>query len=339
MLMVIYVSGRYTGRPKGRLAIVVELTLVGLVLTDGRSKTGSRRRQLASANWALVPAGIRNHVLLDWARINSAPGLPLGHSPLGVCEKSAGRTANCVPRPFLAWSGWGPRLCRVDKGNFDWLQILEATKLHLPPSRPKNRVRPRLCSTPPKTQAPRRGFTIMEVALAATVLALTLVGMIQVIDSGSEMLDLSRKQTIAAQILQDEIDQLRLMTWSQVTITSLAHSDATSDISTTRLFATFAGQPEPRDGSQNLSRVHRFPQHSAPRISSSDITPFASLAQIHAPAGASDLHCHSGPGITGHQYTPHQHDVCGKKWPQCRLPKIVGPRGFATVCRGSPWWR
>lgn len=62
------------------------------------------------------------------------------------------------------------------------------------------------------------GFTIMEVALAATVLALTLVGMIQVVDSGSEMLDLSRKQTIAAQILHSEIDQLRLQSWAAVSI-------------------------------------------------------------------------------------------------------------------------
>lgn len=57
----------------------------------------------------------------------------------------------------------------------------------------------------------------MEVALAATVLALTLVGMIQVIDSGSEMLDLSRKQTIAGQILHSELDQLRLQGWVAVT--------------------------------------------------------------------------------------------------------------------------
>jgi hypothetical protein len=57
----------------------------------------------------------------------------------------------------------------------------------------------------------------MEVALAATVLALTLVGMIQVVDSGSEMLDLSRKQTIAGQILHSEIDQVRLQSWATVT--------------------------------------------------------------------------------------------------------------------------
>ncbi len=56
----------------------------------------------------------------------------------------------------------------------------------------------------------------MEVGLAATVLALTLVGMIGVIESGSKMLDVSRKQTIASQILDDQVNQLRLQTWSTV---------------------------------------------------------------------------------------------------------------------------
>jgi hypothetical protein len=56
----------------------------------------------------------------------------------------------------------------------------------------------------------------MEVALAATVLALTLVGMIGVVESGSQMLDLSRKQTLAAQILHAEIDQLRIHSWVTV---------------------------------------------------------------------------------------------------------------------------
>jgi hypothetical protein len=56
----------------------------------------------------------------------------------------------------------------------------------------------------------------MEVALAATVLAFTLVGMIGVVESGAQMLDLSRKQTMAAQILHSEIDQLRLQSWETV---------------------------------------------------------------------------------------------------------------------------
>jgi Tfp pilus assembly protein PilV len=61
-----------------------------------------------------------------------------------------------------------------------------------------------------------RGFTIMEVALAATVLAFTLMGMIEVVEAGAQMLDLSRKQTLATQILHSEIDQLRLQSWPVV---------------------------------------------------------------------------------------------------------------------------
>lgn len=56
----------------------------------------------------------------------------------------------------------------------------------------------------------------MEVALAATVLAFTLVGMIGVVESGAQMLDLSRKQTMAAQILHSELDQLRLQSWETI---------------------------------------------------------------------------------------------------------------------------
>jgi hypothetical protein len=78
-------------------------------------------------------------------------------------------------------------------------------------SRPKRRGLLPLPSTHKLSSS--RGFTIMEVALAATVLALTLVGMIGVIESGTQMLDLSRKQTIANQILHSEIAQLRLQSW------------------------------------------------------------------------------------------------------------------------------
>jgi hypothetical protein len=56
----------------------------------------------------------------------------------------------------------------------------------------------------------------MEVALAATVLAFTLMGMIEVVEQGSEMLDLSRKQTLAIQILHSEVDQLRLQSWTVI---------------------------------------------------------------------------------------------------------------------------
>lgn len=65
-------------------------------------------------------------------------------------------------------------------------------------------------------------FTLVEVMFAAAVLALAIVGMIQALVSGSEMLDVSRKQTIAATIIQGQIDYVRLCNWSEI----LALADA-----------------------------------------------------------------------------------------------------------------
>ena len=60
------------------------------------------------------------------------------------------------------------------------------------------------------------GFTLVEVMMAAAVMIMALVGMIQVIVSGSEMLDMSRKQTIAMQIIHGQIDNVRLSSWSTI---------------------------------------------------------------------------------------------------------------------------
>lgn len=66
--------------------------------------------------------------------------------------------------------------------------------------------------------APRisSGFTLIEVALASTILLVGFVGMIEALAIGSEMLDTARKQTIAAQIMQAEIEYLRLQSWATI---------------------------------------------------------------------------------------------------------------------------
>ena len=61
--------------------------------------------------------------------------------------------------------------------------------------------------------------------VAAAVMILAIVGMIQVIVSGSEMLDVSRKQTIAMQIIHGQLDQIRLSNWAQ--ISTLGTTDTT----------------------------------------------------------------------------------------------------------------
>src|SRR5882762_5803940 len=60
------------------------------------------------------------------------------------------------------------------------------------------------------------GFTLVEVMMAATILVVGLVGMMQAVTIGSEMLDTGRKQTVAAQIIQDQIERVRLMSWTDV---------------------------------------------------------------------------------------------------------------------------
>jgi hypothetical protein len=53
--------------------------------------------------------------------------------------------------------------------------------------------------------------------MASCVMILAIVGMIQVVTSGSEMIDVARKQTIAMQVIHGQIEQIHLNTWAEVT--------------------------------------------------------------------------------------------------------------------------
>src|SRR3954467_12051259 len=59
-------------------------------------------------------------------------------------------------------------------------------------------------------------FTLVELMIAAGVMLAGIVGMIQVVISGSEMLDVSRKQTTAMQIIHAQIAGIRLNGWAAV---------------------------------------------------------------------------------------------------------------------------
>lgn len=61
-----------------------------------------------------------------------------------------------------------------------------------------------------------RGFTIVEVMMAATILVVGFMGMIQAITIGSEMMATARRQSLAAQILEHEIGKLRLTAWGSL---------------------------------------------------------------------------------------------------------------------------
>jgi Tfp pilus assembly protein PilV len=61
-----------------------------------------------------------------------------------------------------------------------------------------------------------RGFTIMEVAMATFVMAFGIATSIVAMQSGYKHLDLSRGTTISAQIIQSEMERLRMMSWTMI---------------------------------------------------------------------------------------------------------------------------
>ncbi len=63
----------------------------------------------------------------------------------------------------------------------------------------------------------RRGFTIIEVALALFVLAFVIAAALVTLQSGFKQLDNARYTTLAGQILQSQMEKLRLLNWNQLT--------------------------------------------------------------------------------------------------------------------------
>ena len=76
---------------------------------------------------------------------------------------------------------------------------------------------------------PSKGFTIVEVMMAAAILVVGFMGMIQAITLGSEMLATARRQTLANQIITHEIEKLRLASWSSVSGLATSSTTVTVD--------------------------------------------------------------------------------------------------------------
>src|SRR5512140_1701005 len=58
------------------------------------------------------------------------------------------------------------------------------------------------------------GFTLIEVMMAATILVVGFIGMIQAVSLTCRMMDHARRQILATQIVNHEIEKLRLVGWS-----------------------------------------------------------------------------------------------------------------------------
>ncbi|MDI1335494.1 MAG: hypothetical protein PSU94_04850 [Lacunisphaera sp.] len=76
-------------------------------------------------------------------------------------------------------------------------------------------------SAAPARPAPRRrrqdaGFTIIEVAMASFVMAFGIATSIITMQSGFKQIDLARGTTLAGQIMQSEVERLRMMSYAQI---------------------------------------------------------------------------------------------------------------------------
>ncbi len=76
-------------------------------------------------------------------------------------------------------------------------------------------------NTTPSANAARRGaqagFTILEVAMATFVMAMGIATSIIAMQAGFKHLDLARGTTLSSQIIQSELERIRLMSWTGVT--------------------------------------------------------------------------------------------------------------------------
>jgi Tfp pilus assembly protein PilV len=71
-------------------------------------------------------------------------------------------------------------------------------------------------STPPVPRHPRAAFTLVEVMVASTVLVFGLVTAITTGQRGLQALDTARQLSAASQLMQSEMERLRLLSWNQL---------------------------------------------------------------------------------------------------------------------------
>lgn len=71
---------------------------------------------------------------------------------------------------------------------------------------------------PKKLQRKRRegGFSLIEVAFAIVVLSLVVASSLMAMRMGFSMIEAARDNTLASQILQSEMENLRLKNWEQI---------------------------------------------------------------------------------------------------------------------------
>jgi Tfp pilus assembly protein PilV len=89
----------------------------------------------------------------------------------------------------------------------------------------------------------RKGFTIFELAMAVMIMAFALMTSLTVIQMGLRAMDTARNTTIAAQLLQSVMEDMRMLPWSatspQNSISSLEAAASNNTTGNVTLDASF----------------------------------------------------------------------------------------------------
>jgi prepilin-type N-terminal cleavage/methylation domain-containing protein len=99
----------------------------------------------------------------------------------------------------------------------------------------------------------RRGFTLVEVMVAAALLAMGTAGVILASQQGLQALDTSRRLASASQLMQSEMERLRLMSWAQ--LQSLQDSGQTAVALEQTVASRYSCQREIRDLKVNMKEI------------------------------------------------------------------------------------
>ncbi|MCX6951993.1 MAG: hypothetical protein NTV51_07485 [Verrucomicrobia bacterium] len=73
------------------------------------------------------------------------------------------------------------------------------------------------------------GFTVIEVMMATLILMVGFIGLIEAVTVTSTTMDHARRQTLATQIINHEIEELYLATWSTISALPTASTTLTID--------------------------------------------------------------------------------------------------------------
>jgi Tfp pilus assembly protein PilV len=80
-----------------------------------------------------------------------------------------------------------------------------------------------------RRRSKRAGYTILEVAIASFVMVMGLTSSIVALQRGFLEVELARSTTIASQILQSEMERIRMMSWAQVNDSAILPANSTFD--------------------------------------------------------------------------------------------------------------